>query len=98
MILRDETYDLVRKIPRGKVVTYGQLANKLKIDPRMVGWVLHANHTREVPCHRVVNRNGRIAPNFGLGGWQEQKKRLELENVEFSDMMHVNLDKFRWQF
>ena len=70
--LKKLVYETVRQIPRGKVATYGQIVHKLKseseklkIDTRVVGWMLHQNKDPEVPCHRVVDRNGRLAPNFG---------------------------------
>ena len=64
---REEVFRQVKKIPEGKVATYGQIATKLG-NPRLsrqVGWVLHMNTDPRVPCHRVVDRNGRLAPNFG---------------------------------
>ncbi len=60
---------------------------------RQVGWALHQNKSLDVPCHRVVDRNGRLAPNFAFDGWKEQRKRLEQEGVEFVDEMHVDLIK-----
>ena len=98
--LNQKVYETVQKIPRGKVATYGQIAEKVKsqsakvkIDARMVGWALHANRSSSVPCHRVVDRNGRLALNFAFDGAVEQKRRLEAEGVEFIDAMHVDLSK-----
>lgn len=96
-------YSVVKRIPPGKVTTYGEIAtqlkvqnSKLKIDPRMVGWALHANKDSEVPCHRVVDRDGRLAPNFAIDGPEEQRGRLLDEGVEFVDKMHVNLSTCFW--
>ena len=50
----------------------------------------------KVPCHRVVNKEGRLAPNFAFNGWKEQKFRLEAEGVEFGDEMYVDLEKHLW--
>lgn len=62
----DRVYEAVRQVPEGKVVTYGQLAGIVGTkDARKVGWALHANKDPETPCHRVVNKEGRLAPNFG---------------------------------
>ncbi|MEK7580841.1 MAG: MGMT family protein [Patescibacteria group bacterium] len=64
---REEVFKQVKKIPKGKVTTYGEIATKLG-NPRLsrqVGWALHQNKSADVPCHRVVDRNGRLAPNFG---------------------------------
>lgn len=86
-------YEVVKTIPSGKVVTYGQIARKLDSDPRMVGWALHANKDETVPCHRVVNKEGRLAPTFAFAGWKEQRRRLLAEGVSFVDEMHVDLSK-----
>jgi methylated-DNA-protein-cysteine methyltransferase-like protein len=96
-------YKVVKKIPEGKVATYGQVAEKVnessggkKVSPIFVGWALHANPDSKVPCHRVVNRNGRLAPNFAFDGPLEQKRRLLAEKVAFRDDMHVDLDVHFW--
>lgn len=91
---KEQVYELVKKIPRGKVLTYGQIAQTLGRPrwSRQVGWALHQNEEGSgVPCHRVVNREGRLAPNFAFDGWKEQRRRLLEEGVEFSDEMHVDL-------
>jgi len=89
--IKQKVYDLVKKVPEGKVTTYGAIAIKLSISPRVVGNALHLNESDTVPCHRVVNAVGRIAPTFGLGGPQEQKQRLEEEGVMFKNENHVDL-------
>lgn len=94
----DKVYKLTQKIPLGKVTTYGEIARLLKTNPKTVGWALHANKNPHVPCHRVVDRNGRLAPNFAFDGPIEQKRRLESEGVEFLDSTHVNLKKHLWIF
>lgn len=87
-------YKLTQIIPSGKVATYGQLAETLGIkDSRIVGWALHGNKDREIPCHRVVDRTGRLAPNYAFNGAAEQRLRLIEEGVSFIDEMHVNLSK-----
>ncbi len=86
----EKVYTLVRTIPKGKVTTYGAIAKKLSMSPRTVGQVMHANpYEGDVPCHRVVNRDGRIAPNFAFGGLDIQRKLLESEGVKFKDEKHV---------
>ncbi|MBI3397040.1 MGMT family protein [Candidatus Woesebacteria bacterium] len=90
--LFDEVYSYVKIIPPGKVMTYGQVARALGIkDTRKVGWALHASKSSEVPCHRVVNKEGRLAENFAFNGAGEQRKRLLSEGVKFIDDMHVDL-------
>ena len=92
----EKVYEIVKKIPEGKVMTYGQIAFQLNriISPKLVGWALHANKDSNIPCHRVVDRNGRLAPNFAFDGWREQRNRLLLEGVKFTDKIHVDLKKF----
>lgn len=90
------TYTIVKQIPKGKVITYGQIAKILGTkDARRVGQALHANKNPAVPCHRVVNKEGKLAMNFGWGGWQEQKRRLENEKVRMIGEK-VNLEKYLW--
>lgn len=89
-------YKITRRIPKGKVVSYGQIAevynsqNDVKISPRLVGWALHANRDPKIPCHRVVNRLGKLAESYAFDGWQKQKLRLIGEKVAFSGKKHVN--------
>lgn len=95
--LNQSVYELVKKIPRGKVATYGQIAELLG-NPRLsrqVGWALHANKSAAVPCHRVVNREGRLAPNFAFDGAAEQRRRLEAEGIRFTGLQ-VDLTKYLW--
>jgi len=90
-------YDAVKKIPCGKVATYGRIAELLGTkDARKVGWALHVNRDPKVPCHRVVNKEGRLAPNFAFNGWKEQKLRLLGEGVGFKSEMHVD-PKYFWE-
>lgn len=74
-------------------MTYGQIAETIGTrDARRVGHALHANKNPLVPCHRVVNKDGRLAPNYAFGGWLEQKNRLLAEGVEFADDNHVRMN------
>jgi len=107
--LFEMVYKTVKMVPEGKVATYGQIAEAIwksqittpksqkRITPRIVGYALHANRDSKVPCHRVVNKEGRLAPNFAFNGWKEQKFRLEAEGVEFGDEMYVDLEKHLWE-
>ncbi len=95
--LFDKVYLAIKKVPEGKVTTYGQIAKILGTkDARKVGFALHANKDINVPCHRMVNKDGRLAPNFAFDGWREQKRRLISEGVEFIDETHVDLRKYLW--
>jgi len=88
-----QVYDLVRKIPQGQVMTYGQIAQILGKPKaaRAVGNVLHYNSSLQVPCHRVVNKKGRVAFNFAHGGATKQYQLLLKEGVKFKDKLHAIL-------
>lgn len=95
----ERVYEQCRKIPRGRVATYGQLA-ALAGNPRMsrqVGWALHANpKPGEIPCHRVVNRFGQICKGFAFGGPEVQRALLEGEGVPVGAGGAVDLAEFLW--
>lgn len=95
----DRVFEIVRNIPFGKVMTYGQISEILETrDARKVGWALHSNkNSGDVPCHRVVNKDGRLAPSYAFGGPMEQKARLLSEGVEFIDENHVDMNKHQFQ-
>ncbi|WKZ25483.1 MAG: MGMT family protein [bacterium] len=91
----DTIYNFVKTIPKGRVATYGQVAKALEIkDVRKIGWALHANKSSEVPCHRVVNKEGKLADNFAFNGKEEQQKRLEMEGIVFKKDGYVDLTKY----
>jgi len=91
-----QVYEVVKKIPKGKVMTYGQIADILGTkDARKVGWALHANRDINCPCHRVVNKEGRVSDSYAFGGYKEQKSKLLAEGVGFLDELKVNLGKYR---
>jgi len=93
MNIFSKVYQLVGKIPKGRTATYGQIARLAGTSPRIVGYALHRNPDPEhIPCHRVVNREGRLAPNYRFGGWREQKRKLLDEGVKFRDSMRVDLN------
>ena len=93
----EKIYEVVKTIPVGKVATYGQVA-RLAGNPRLsqiVGYALHSNpRPGEIPCHRVVNRFGRLAPAFAFGGENMQRALLESEGVEFDHNGNVIMHKF----
>lgn len=89
-------YEAVKKIPRGKVATYGQVA-ALAGDKKMaraVGNALHKNpNPDEIPCYRVVNAKGELAGEFAFGGIHAQARLLEADGIEVKDGK-VDLKKF----
>ena len=93
----ENVYEAVQLIPRGKVATYGQIAAALGSPKasRAVGYALHFNPSPGIiPCHRVVNRCGRLAPAFAFGGIDVQKSLLGAEGVEVDGDYTVDLDKY----
>jgi len=88
-----QVYRLVKKIPKGDVLTYGKIAQKLGRPKaaRAVGNILHNNPFKDVPCHRVVNKEGKLALNYGSGGIKEQRRRLLKEKVKFKNKYQVKL-------
>ena len=91
-------YEAVKKIPKGKVATYGQVA-ELAGDKRMaraVGNALHKNPDPDnIPCFRVVNAKGELAGEFAFGGAGEQAKLLEADGIEVKDG-RVDLERYQW--
>lgn len=89
-------YEAVKKIPAGKVATYGQVA-AMAGNPKMsraVGNALHKNPDPEnIPCFRVVNSKGELSGAFAFGGENEQKKRLEADGIKVEDGM-VELSRY----
>lgn len=95
----ERIYAVVRKIPSGKVATYGMVAAWAG-DPRWsraVGYALHSNpEPGVIPCHRVVNRYGCTAPAFAFGGADRQRELLEAEGVQFTEEGRVDMARFLW--
>ena len=97
MEIKEKVYELLRTIPKGKVVTYGQIGAYCgnKNLARVVGNILHNNPDPIVtPCHRVVNARGEVAANFGFGGGEVQRKLLEDEGIVFELDGRVDLKKY----
>jgi methylated-DNA-protein-cysteine methyltransferase-like protein len=93
-------YDLVRHIPRGKVMTYGQVAALLGAPhaARAVGYALRALAAgSDVPWHRVVNRQGQISPRHPAAGPILQRVLLEAEEVGFDAQDRIDLSFYRWR-
>jgi len=95
----DKVYLQVKKIPKGKVVTYKQISQLCGISPRVVGFALHANkNPKEVACHRVVNIKGKLAKGYVFGGEGQQRKKLEDEGVRFLESGLVDLSLSQYIF
>ena len=94
-------YAVVRRVPRGRVATYGQVASLAGLGghARQIGYALSAlADDAKVPWHRVINARGEVSLRSGLdGGADEQRRRLEAEGVRFNENGRVPLAKFRWR-
>ena len=93
-------YSVVRRIPRGRVATYGQVASLAGLagHARQVGYALNAlPDATAVPWHRVVNAAGRISVRAAPGGELVQQLLLEKEGVRLDARGRIPLDRLRWQ-
>lgn len=93
-------YRIVRRIPHGRVATYGQVASLAGLPghARQVGYALHALPDGEdIPWHRVVNAQGQISARSQRGDDQLQRYLLESEGVVFDRNGRLSLDRFRWR-
>ena len=90
---------LIKKIPKGKVATYAQIA-RLAENPhavRGVVWILHSSSgTQDLPWHRVINSKGRISFPEMSEPWIKQKKLLEREGILFQEGGIIDLKVFQW--
>lgn len=97
--MKESVYAYLRTVPRGKVVTYGQIAAAVGRPraARAVGKILHANpDPAHIPCYKAVNRLGALSISYAFGGADAQQKRLEQEGIEVKNG-RVDLWKYQWQ-
>jgi len=93
-------YKTVKRIPRGRVATYGQIATLAGLDghARQVGYALHSLPSGvNIPWHRVINAKGEISPRSAGDSHELQRMLLEDEGVEFALDGRVDLKKFKWK-
>ena len=95
----EQVYEIVTQIPAGYVATYGQIA-KLAGRPhaaRIVGYAMHSAPSGEgLPCHRVVNRRGELAPGSVFGGGGVQRAMLEDEGIVFLADGRIDMKNHLW--
>ncbi|HSD64958.1 MAG TPA: MGMT family protein [Ignavibacteriaceae bacterium] len=94
----DRVYKVVKKIPYGKVTTYGHIAEAcgIKSSARTVGWALNGAKETGLPCHRVVNRFGALTGKIHFGDPTIMEDLLRSEGIEFDENGYVNLKKHLW--
>lgn len=95
--MKEKVFDFLESIPKGKVVTYGQIAEFLgnKNLARVVGNILHNNlDPDKYPCYKVVNSKGNLSNNYAFGGITKQKELLEKEEIIVNNFK-VDLRKYQ---
>lgn len=96
----DRIYEVVADIPKGRVATYGQIAWMAGNPraPRVVGYAMRkVSCELNLPCHRVVNRLGEMAPDHVFGGAEVQRALLEEEGVIFLENGRIDMEKSQWR-
>jgi methylated-DNA-protein-cysteine methyltransferase-like protein len=95
----EQVYQVVRLIPKGRVTSYGAIANYLgtKTGARMVGWAMNASHQlKDVPAHRVVNRNGMLSGKSHFSSPHDMQEQLEAEGVLVHEDQVVDFENLFW--
>ena len=96
----EQVYEVARQIPRGKVTSYGAIANCLgtKLSARMVGWAMNgAGKVKpKVPAHRVVNRLGILSGKHHFGEPDAMEKLLKKEGIKVKDDTIIDFQKYFW--
>jgi methylated-DNA-protein-cysteine methyltransferase related protein len=95
----DLVYQVVRLIPKGRVTSYGAIANYLglKSGARMVGYAMNASHMhQDIPAHRVVNRSGLLTGRHHFGNPDIMQELLEAEGVRVENNQVVDFDAVFW--
>ena len=96
----DNVYEVVRQIPKGRVTSYGAIANYLgtKLSARMVGWAMNAAHSAKpkVPAHRVVNRNGMLSGKAYFSTPTFMEELLKKEKIKVEEDTISDLEKLFW--
>ena len=96
----DDVYEVVRQIPKGRVTSYGAIANYLgtRLSARMVGWAMNAAHSAKpkVPAHRVVNRNGMLTGKAHFSTLTLMEELLIKEKIKVEEDTITEFEKLFW--
>ena len=96
----EQVYEVARQIPRGRVTSYGAIANCLgtKLSARMVGWAMNgAGKVKpKIPAHRVVNRLGILSGKHHFGEPDAMEKLLKKEGIKVKDDTIIDFQKYFW--
>lgn len=96
----EDVFEVVRQIPKGRVTSYGAIAQFLgtRLSARMVGWAMNASHTSNppVPAQRVVNRNGMLTGKHHFPTPTKMEELLKKEGILVKDDVIVDFNKIFW--
>ena len=94
----EKVYQVAKLIPYGRVTSYGAIANYLGAagSARMVGWAMNGSVKKDVPAHRVVNRNGLLTGKHHFQGTNLMQQLLESEGIQVVDNKIQNFEKYFW--
>lgn len=94
----EKVYRVAALIPYGRVSSYGAIANYLGAtrSARMVGWAMNGSHNKDIPAHRVVNRNGLLTGKHHFQGTNLMQQLLESEGIEVVDNKIQNFEQHFW--
>ncbi len=94
----EKVYSVVRKIPEGKLTSYGAIAKYIGApkSARMVGYAMNSSHNLGIPAHRVLNRNGVLTGKFHFPGLNMMKNLLEAEGHKIQEDQVMNFKKVFW--
>ncbi|MEO9052738.1 MAG: MGMT family protein [Ginsengibacter sp.] len=96
----EDVYDVVRQIPKGRVTSFGAIANYLgtRLSARMVGWAMNGAHhaTPPVPAHRVLNRNGMLSGKAHFATPSRMEELLMKEKIKVENDTVINFEKLFW--
>lgn len=98
--MKEKVFEFLLTIPKGKVVTYSQIAKYIgnKKAARAVGNILHHNpDENKYPCYKVIDSKGNLSRNFAFGGIEKQKEKLEAEGIEVR-CYRVDLNRYQWNY
>lgn len=95
----DKVYEVARQIPFGRITSYGAIAKYLGAarSSRMVGYAMTASHGKDVPAHRVVNRNGLLTGKHHFEGTNLMQQLLENEGIKVKDNQIQDFEKVFWE-
>jgi methylated-DNA-protein-cysteine methyltransferase-like protein len=94
----DKVYEVAKRIPYGRVTSYGAIANYLGAarSARMVGYAMNGSHTKEVPAHRVVNRKGLLTGKHHFEGTNLMQQLLENEGIKVIENQIQDFETVFW--